>query len=376
MSFSQYSPSDSQTLRKAAFLSASCRGFYILIKSILLANKNRLRRSYPVLLTSILFHSTIKTMENTGQGTVIGPKIRLVVTKGDDEGTVFETSSFPIIIGRDAQADFRIKKDSNVSRIHAEVTLKSRRLWIGDLGSTNGCIVNNIRATKKTEVPDGSTIILGQTHIKVIVLGSRYLKSTHDSNDSTFIYNSKQSEAMLVLDQCNSSEIIDVYGDELGLKLTEALNKLVLPMFKKHKSQFVKGTGDGFLATFKHPGVACLAAEEIIGRIGKWNKKSGQATEIHVRIGLHYGQSIIEPNGDRHGQAVNITFRIEGLKYKDIKKSRSSVKPKEFPNEDRIFASAEFFEMLDPKKKASTKSLGFFKLKGIKGYFEIHNILQ
>ncbi len=313
-------------------------------------------------------------MENSGQGTVLGPKIRLVVTKGEDEGTVFETSSFPIIIGRDPLADFRIKKDSNISRIHAEVSLKSRRLWIQDLGSTNGCIVNNIRAMKKTEVPDGSTIILGKTSIKVIVLGSRYLKTKHDSNDSTFVYNSKQSEAILVVDQCNSSQIIDVYGDDMGLKLAEALNRLVLPVFKKHKAQFVKGTGDGFLATFKNPGVSCGAAEEILERIGKWNRKSGQATEIHIRIGLHYGQSIIEPNGDRHGQAVHVTFRIEGLKYKDIKKSRNAAKPKEFPNEDRIFASADFLEMLDSKKKATAKSLGFFKLKGIKGYYEIYNI--
>jgi class 3 adenylate cyclase len=313
-------------------------------------------------------------MENTARGTASAPKIRLLVTKGEDEGTVFETQSFPIIIGRDSQADFPIKKDTNISRIHAEITLKSKRLWLGDLGSTNGCIVNNVRVKKKAEIGDGSIIILGKTTMKLKVLSGKNLVSKHDSNDSTFIYNSKQNEAIFVLDQCNSSQIIDEYGDDMGLKVTEAMNKLVLPVFKKYKVQFVKGTGDGFLATFKHPGVCCLAAEDVLARIKKWNRKSEQATRIHVRIGLHFGQSSVEPNGDRHGQAVHVTFRIEGLKYKDIKKSRFIISPKDFPVEDRIFASAEFIEMLDPKKKASLRNLGFFKLKGIKGYFEVYDL--
>lgn len=311
-------------------------------------------------------------MNTTVRAPASGLKIRLLVTKGEDEGTVFETTSFPIIIGRDSQADLSLRRDSNISRIHAEISFRSRRLWISDLGSTNGCIVNNVRISKKAELSDGAVVILGKTWITIKFLRRTNLRSTHDSNDSTFICNSKMDEAILVIDQCNSSQIIDVYGDEMGMKLTEALNRLVLPVFKKYKSLFVKGTGDGFLATFPTASACCLAAEEVRSRIVRWNRKSSDATEIHLRIGMHYGQALIEPNGDRHGQAVHIAFRIEGLKYKDIKKSRMNIHPKDFPHEDRIFASADFIDKLDAKKKATCRSLGYFRLKGIKGYFQIY----
>jgi pSer/pThr/pTyr-binding forkhead associated (FHA) protein len=313
-------------------------------------------------------------MGNDEHDKIDTPKIRLIVTKGDDEGNVFETQNFPIIIGRDSQADFPIKKDTNISRIHAEISLKRKRLWLQDLGSTNGCIVNNVRVKNKAELSDGSAIILGKTVLKLVVVSGRSLKKPHDSNDSTFVYNSKQYEAILVIDQCNSSQIVDMYGDEMGLKLTEALNKIALPVFKKYKSQFVKGTGDGFLATFKNAGICASAASDVLSRIKKWNKSCSRNMEIHIRIGMHYGQSLIEPNGDRHGQAVHVTFRIEGLKYKDIKKARYILTPKDFPVEDRIFTSADFFEMLDEKRKAKSRNLGFFKLKGIKGYYEIHEL--
>jgi class 3 adenylate cyclase len=314
-------------------------------------------------------------MAKTGRTASSAPKIRLLVTTGLNQGSVYETSDYPIIIGRDSQADFPIKKDSNVSRIHAEISFRSKRLWIADLGSTNGCIVNNIRVKNKAEISDGSVIILGKTSIKLIVVRSKDLASRHDSNDSTFIYNSKQDEAFLVIDQCNSSQIVDVYGDEMGMKVTEAMNRLVLPVFKKHKAQFVKGTGDGFLATFRHPSESSIAAEEVLARIKKWNRKSGQAMEIHVRIGLHYGQSLIEPNGDRHGQAVHVAFRIEGLKYKDVKRARFILSPKDFPVQDRILASSDFVDMIDSGKKAKSRNLGFFRLKGIKGYFDIFEII-
>jgi class 3 adenylate cyclase len=310
-------------------------------------------------------------MDTINRNSVLLPTIRLLVTKGGDEGKILETSSFPILIGRDGNNDFPLKKDTNISRIHAEINIKARKLWLTDMGSTNGSIVNNVRVKNKAEISNGSVIILGKTWIKISLLRGPKREKTEDSNDSTFVYNSKLDEAFLVLDQCNSSQIIDVYGDEMGMRLTEAMNKLVLPVFKKYNVQFTKGTGDGYLATFKHPGVCIQAAEDIISRIKRWNKKSAQSTEIHVRLGLHYGQAHIEPNGDRHGQAVHITFRVEGLKYKDIKKSRYSIGPRDFPSEDRVFITKEFFERLDERKQAKCSKLGFFKLKGIKGYYEI-----
>ena len=101
---------------------------------------------------------------------VLTPNIRLLVTKGEDQGQIYESNRFPFVVGRDEGADFQIKYDNNVSRRHARFTRdESGTVWIEDLGSTNGSFVNNVRITGKTALNHGCTIIVGNTWIKFIV---------------------------------------------------------------------------------------------------------------------------------------------------------------------------------------------------------------
>ncbi|MBN1696358.1 MAG: FHA domain-containing protein [Spirochaetales bacterium] len=299
--------------------------------------------------------------------------IRLLVIKGKDAGELYETSSFPFIIGRDKGANFSLTKDSNISRYHAKISRNGKSVSIQDLKSTNGSIVNNVKITRKTALSDGSIIILGKTSLKLIIAKKEPEKHAEiEHTESTFYYEPRQTEAILVLDQCNSSQIIDVYGDEACMELTEAMNNIVLPIFKRHTAQFIKGTGDGFLATFADVHHCVRASEEILKSIRKWNLNKSNATEIHVRIGMHYGKSLIEPNGDRHGQAVIVTFRTEGLRYRDIKKTANTIAPGHFPLEDRVFITREFYHELDQPKKKKFRRMGSFRLKGIKGYHTIY----
>ena len=79
-------------------------------------------------------------------------QVKLLVTKGNNAGKVFETKKFPFTIGRDIQNEFPIEKDSNISRNHAEISYSRGKFWLRDLGSTNGSFVNNVRINKKTEL--------------------------------------------------------------------------------------------------------------------------------------------------------------------------------------------------------------------------------
>jgi pSer/pThr/pTyr-binding forkhead associated (FHA) protein len=325
-------------------------------------------------LINLSFTYTIISMGKVAGKKNTTPTIRLLVIKGKDAGELFQTSSFPFIIGRDRGANFSLTNDSNISRYHARISLNQNILYIQDLKSTNGSIVNNVKITKKTALSDGSIIILGKTSLKLIIIKKeRKKKAEKDQTESTFYYEPRQTEAILVLDQCNSSQIIDVYGDDMCMKLTEAMNEIVLPIFKKRDAQFIKGTGDGFLATFVDVYHCFLTAEEILKNIRKWNQQCSNAAAIHIRIGMHYGKSLIEPNGDRHGQAIIIAFRTEGLRFRDIKKTRRTISPKNFPIEDRLFITRDFYNKLDEKKKKKFKRMGSFRLKGIKEYHTIYN---
>ncbi|MBA7702515.1 hypothetical protein ES703_111284 [subsurface metagenome] len=306
-------------------------------------------------------------------------KIRLLVTKGNDEGIIYETDKFPFIIGRSKDADFVLEKDSNISRNHAKIFMEADKVWIEDLKSTNGSIVNNIKISEKTELSSGSSIILGNTWLKYIVFEDDEQiihKKIDQSEDSTYYTESRKEEAILVLDQYRSSRVTDRYGDDAGMKLTEGLKKIALPLFYKHDVQFVKGTGDGFLTTFNDIHNCLASAFEILSKTEQINREQEEPDKIHIRISLHYGQSLIEPNGDRHGKAITVAFRVDGLKYRDMKKTKNSISSKELPDKNRIFSTTDFYNKLDVFKKDKFQLIGCFRLKGIKGTYDIYHMYK
>ena len=316
-------------------------------------------------------------MSNKNPTHILKPNIKLLVTKGNDEGKVYESNRYPFIIGRDESVDFVLSKDSNISRRHAKIFIDEEGgVWIEDLKSTNGSFVNNIRIVHKTELNSGNTIILGSTWLKFIIFDpvkNEKAEKKKEAARSTFFTESKKVEAILILDQFDSSRLANKYGDDVAMKMTETLNKISLPSFNKYKSQFNKGTGDGFLVTFKKADNCLNTALEILKKVKARNSRIKGVEKIFIRISLNYGQCTIEPNGDRHGNAVNAAFRVEGLKYRDMEKTKESITSKEFPDKNRIFITEDFFNKLDEKKRKRFKHIGDFKLKGIHGFYPVYN---
>jgi len=151
------------------------------------------------------------------------------------------------------------------------------------------------------------------------------------------------------------------------MDLTETLNSIAFPVFTKYGSDYQKGTGDGFLVTFAKPAHGLAAASDIMKKVVAYNTRRTNKVKIHVRMCLHHGQCIIEPNGDRHGNAPNVAFRVEGVRYTDMKKDKASVPQNKFPEYDRIFVTEDFQRELDAARQKKFKLLGNFKLKGIAG---------
>jgi pSer/pThr/pTyr-binding forkhead associated (FHA) protein len=310
---------------------------------------------------------------------VLAPNIRLLVTKGEDQGRIYESNRFPFVIGRDETADFQIKYDNNVSRKHVRFQRdEAGTVWIEDLGSTNGSFVNNVRISGKTVVNHGSTIIVGNTWLKFIVYtplqsAPKPVKQDDEGTGSTFTLETKKVETILVLDLVDSSRLVNMYGDEVAMDITEALNGIAFPVFTRYGAGYSKGTGDGFLATFAKPVHGLSAAADILKKVKAYNTKKIHKVKIRIRLCLNYGQCIIEPNGDRHGNATNVAFRVEGVRYQDMRKDKSSVAQSKFPDYDRLFVTEDFYTKMDATRKKKFKHLGCFKLKGINGLHPVYS---
>ena len=309
---------------------------------------------------------------------ILIPTIKLLVTKGDDRGKVFETNRFPIIIGRDKTSDFVLNNDSNISRKHALIDSDGSKIWLKDLNSTNGSYADNVRITKKTEITDGTIIILGNTWIELIsdkIVKKKEKKISPKLDDcATFLARIKNREAIFVLDLFDSSRIADEYGDEVVMNINKIIKKITIPAANQNKAIFIKGTGDGFLIIFKNPENALKTSVDILKKINKHNKsKSNKTACINIRIGLNYGECSIEPNGDRLGHEVNIAFRIEGLRYNDIKKDKKSIAKKDFPQLNRILISENLYKEVE-ESNYTFEFLGNFTLKGIRGTHKIYEV--
>lgn len=58
--------------------------------------------------------------------------------------------------------------DSYVSNYHAKIFIKNNQIFIEDLGSTNGTILNGKRINGKVPLKSGDDIAIGKTAFKVI----------------------------------------------------------------------------------------------------------------------------------------------------------------------------------------------------------------
>ncbi len=93
------------------------------------------------------------------------PHWQLRITQGPVTAHEFHIDRLPIVIGREAGADW-VVPDSSVSRRHAELFSYNNQFWIKDLGSRNHTIVNGQMVTD-SELHSGDVITLGSTVITI-----------------------------------------------------------------------------------------------------------------------------------------------------------------------------------------------------------------
>lgn len=78
-------------------------------------------------------------------------------------------NQFPCIVGRGIPADIIIDFDKAISRRHVVFTFENGNLFVSDLESSNGTLINGCRILSKCEVKNGDIMKIGRTEIKLVV---------------------------------------------------------------------------------------------------------------------------------------------------------------------------------------------------------------
>ena len=97
----------------------------------------------------------------------VGKRLSLAVISGNDSGVVYRMERPRITVGRSG-ADFTIN-DSEASRQHAAVEVRDAAIFLEDLKSTNGTLIDGERITGMIELQDKSEFQIGATTLMLIV---------------------------------------------------------------------------------------------------------------------------------------------------------------------------------------------------------------
>ena len=116
---------------------------------------------------------------------------------------------------------------------------------------------------------------------------------------------------ILFSDLENSSALFDKLGDLRAQRILDAHNAIIRETVALHKGFEVKSMGDGFMIAFSSARRALLCAIAIQRAFAVYREQHSEQP-IHVRIGLHVGETINESD-DFFGKAVILAARIAGL---------------------------------------------------------------
>ncbi len=94
-------------------------------------------------------------------------EFRLLALEGPFRGREFRVKN-DMLLGRSDECDLSLPEDSFVSSKHAKLQVRSDGLWIEDLDSTNGTIVNSLRVKTSTQLAKGDLIKIGKSVFEVI----------------------------------------------------------------------------------------------------------------------------------------------------------------------------------------------------------------
>ena len=182
------------------------------------------------------------------------------------------------------------------------------------------------------------------------------------------------NEAILVVDLCESTKLAVTQGDAFAMRIKNKMKQCVREVAETLGANSFESTGDGYLITFPTGAGAARAAIRILQNADGYNQGVPEKERIELRVGIGYGEMVLDERGERHGAAINKAFRIEGLKKEDQERLGDGLRPEDFPEKNRIFVSEELREEIKGVQGIRDQLVGVFNLKGFTGLHRIYHI--
>lgn len=102
-------------------------------------------------------------------------KVNLIVTAaGPNQGRAIPIAGEKFIIGRDPECNLRPASQA-ISKQHCALLVRSGKVFVVDLSSTNGTVVNDIAVSGEQEVVNGDRLKIGPLDFKIDIVATKPL---------------------------------------------------------------------------------------------------------------------------------------------------------------------------------------------------------
>ena len=152
------------------------------------------------------------------------------------------------------------------------------------------------------------------------------------------------NEAILVVDLCGSTKLAVTQGDVFAMRIKNNMKACVREVSNKWGARYFESIGDGYMITFAAAADAVKAAIEVLRRASDHNETAAVKEKIELRIGINFGELILDEQNGRHGASINKAFRIEALTKAQAQNLGDRQDAPDFAQKNRIFVSEEISE--------------------------------
>jgi class 3 adenylate cyclase len=102
---------------------------------------------------------------------------------------------------------------------------------------------------------------------------------------------------------------------------------------------------------------------------------TGDGAAPTFRVGIHFGPTKVDSDGDRQGDVVNMAFRLESASASAFHQTHDGIDKADLALQDRIFLSEHAHDELHKPPTFPVRLVGFFDLKGIAGRHRVFEVL-
>jgi class 3 adenylate cyclase len=180
------------------------------------------------------------------------------------------------------------------------------------------------------------------------------------------------TEAALVVDLVDSTRLATHYGEGLAMRARTTLKDRTLALAEAHGLVFAENTGDGYFMTFPSVAGAVRTAVALLKELRDRPPNLSPGPPLEVRVGISYGEILLDARGVRHGAVINRAHRLQGLTRQSFTLVEGGVEPDKIPDRNRIFLDEEAAQ----EARAAAIPLRFLGFSSLKGFSGLHGVYE